>query len=86
MHGSDVQHDFSKWERNVRNVNYEYMARAFWWNSYEQWAVQAVNIMVFSAEKHVFLVEHYLKKQSFKTTQSDYSHRFACPAPAKSGI
>jgi hypothetical protein len=31
----------------------------------------------------VFLVEYYVNAESFKTTQSDYSHRFGCPAPAK---
>jgi hypothetical protein len=40
--------------------------------------------MVFIVEKHVFLLEHYLKTESFRTTQSDYSHQFGCPAPAKS--
>jgi hypothetical protein len=37
-------------------------------------------------EKHVLLVEGYLKTDSFKATQSEYSCRFDCPAPAKSVI
>jgi hypothetical protein len=48
--------------------------------------VQAVNNMAFIIGKHVFLVERYLKTESFKTTQSDYSHWFGYPAPANSVI
>jgi hypothetical protein len=39
-----------------------------------QCAVQAINNMVFNVEKRVFLVERYLKTESFTTTQSDYIH------------
>jgi hypothetical protein len=53
----------------------------FWLNLYAQCALQAVNSMAFSIEKRVILVERYLKTGSFKTTQSDYSHRFECPGP-----
>jgi hypothetical protein len=42
-----------------------------------------VNIMAFSVWKHVILMGRYLKTESFRTTQSDYSHRFGCSAPAK---
>jgi hypothetical protein len=40
--------------------------------------------MAFSVEKLVFLVERCPKTELFVTTQSDYSHVFGCPAPAKS--
>jgi hypothetical protein len=43
--------------------------------------MQAVNIMAFSVEKCVFLVEHYLETELFRTIQSDYSHQFRCPVP-----
>jgi hypothetical protein len=39
--------------------------------------------MAFSVEKCVFLAEHYLEAELFKTTQSDYSHQFGCPVPEK---
>jgi hypothetical protein len=42
--------------------------------------------MAFIIRKHVLFVEGHLKKESFKTTQSDYSHWFGHPAPAKSVI
>jgi len=38
-----------------------------------QCAVQAVNNMASSVEKSVFVVERYIKTESLKTTQSDYS-------------
>jgi hypothetical protein len=48
-------------------------------------AVQAVNNMRFSIQEHMlFLVQCYLKIESFKRTQSDYSYRFGCPASAES--
>jgi hypothetical protein len=45
--------------------------------------LQAVNTIVFSVEKLAFLAEHFLKTESFKTKQNDYSQRYECPPPAK---
>jgi hypothetical protein len=35
-------------------------------------------------DKPVFLVEHYVKAELYKTAQSNYSHGSECPAPGKS--
>jgi hypothetical protein len=40
--------------------------------------------MPFTVEKCVSLVECYLKTQTIKTAQSDYSHQFGYPASTKS--
>jgi hypothetical protein len=57
----------------VNDVIYE-RTKAILAKLYGQYAVRSA----FSAEKRVFLVKRYVKTQSLKTTQSDYSHRFGC--------
>jgi len=47
-----------------------------------QCAIKAMNNIPLNVEKPVFLVESYLK-QSFKTTQSDYSQIFRSPELVK---
>jgi hypothetical protein len=59
----------------------------FWWNSYAQYAAQAVNFMPFTVEKCVSFCWVLPEKQSFKIAQSHYSsHQFGYPASAKSMI
>jgi hypothetical protein len=47
-------------------------------------AVQAVKNMAVSIEKRLFTVKHYVETDTFRTTQTYYSHRFERSVPAKS--